>query len=178
MLEPTIPFLTYKVARDRMQTGDVILWKGNSILGRLIRLWTPFNHASLIVRLEGYEGRDGERRYIMEALEGGIDLNLLSASIRGYDGEAWWFPLKSKYDSQRNFIREYALDNCTAKYDYNGLLSNALGRISPDAQRYICSEFILFAWADAGVLWLPEKVPRPGDIPNLGVTDWGVRIEV
>jgi hypothetical protein len=160
--------LPYKNIRNHVSTGDAILWKGNSLLARLIRLWTPFNHASLVLRFQRYDTLE-QRVFLVEALETGLELRLLSKRLEHYDGEAFWFHIDMT-EEQRTKILDFALTKCASgiPYDYESLFKNMLGRVSADAARYFCSEFVFDAWVNAGVTQYPPSgvAPRPGDIPK------------
>ncbi len=154
----------YERARQRMATGDVILWKGNGLISRAIRLWTPFSHASLVLRLKEFKGLK-DRRFLLEALASGIELRLLSRRLNGYKGEAWWFPLLDEYQGKRAEIAAWALNQVGKGYDYGSLIRNMLGRVNADARSYFCSEFVFLAYKRAGIV-RGVKAPRPGDIPD------------
>ena len=147
-----------------MQSGDVVLWKGRGIISRLIRIWSEYSHASLVLRLKEFENLK-DRRFLLEALSSGIELRLLSRRLEEYSGEAWWFPLKSIYDRTgvRQEIATWALKQVGIKYDFDSLFRNALGRVSADAKQYFCSEFVYLAYKQAGLV-KRQKAPRPGDI--------------
>jgi uncharacterized protein YycO len=99
----------------------------------------------------------------------GLELRLLSKRLENYDGEAFWFHVEMTED-QRSQILDFALTNCASgiPYDYESLFKNMLGRVSADATRYFCSEFVFDAWVHAGVTSYPPSgsAPRPGDIPK------------
>ncbi len=163
-----IPLMKYSVARPHITTGDAILWKGNSIISRLIRFWTPYSHASLVIRLKISEGLQ-ERVFLVEALSTGLELRLLSKRLANYNGEAYWFHINTT-EKQRLSILEFALTKCASgiKYDFGSLVKNMLGRVSMDAHRYFCSEFVFHTWKQANLVTpFLTVAPRPGDLPGL-----------
>lgn len=168
MLDIDKPSIAYRSVRPHVVTGDAILWKGRSLVARMIRLWTPFNHASLVVRLQRYDTLE-QRVFLVEALASGLELRLLSKRLENYDGEAFWFHVEMT-EEQRSQILDFALTTCASgiPYDYESLFKNILGRVSADATKYFCSEFVFDAWVHAGVTYYPPSgsAPRPGDIPN------------
>ncbi len=154
-----------------MLTGTVILWQGNSLLSRAIRMFTRYSHASLVVRDLDPEKRD--RVWLVEALETGLELRLLSERIKGYNGRVFAFrPTGLDVLGRQERVKSFALDQCGRgiRYDYAGLFANILGRVSQDASRYFCSEFVATALEQAGInriaSFRDERAARPGDIPD------------
>lgn len=169
----------YTQARERIRTGDCILWRSKGFMPSLIRLWSPYTHASLVVRLEQYEGLN-HRVFLVEALPQGLTLTLLSQRLAQTEGGAWLFQPEGLGDEQMTQLRVSALLHVAqqVKYDFKGLFANMLGRVSMDAHQYFCSEHVWHEWDLAGVL-KPDvltplgyrqhergKAPRPGDIPR------------
>lgn len=159
-----IPVLAYSDVRRSLGTGHVILWQGDGLLSRAIRIFSEYSHASLVVALFDEAGQRN-RLYLVEALETGLELRHLSKRLAGYAGRVrvWMPPLRVM---QQSIIQQWALDRCAdaIRYDYGGLFANILGRVSRDARRYICSEFVWDALITAGVVERTPKAPRPGDI--------------
>jgi hypothetical protein len=165
---------TYTEISKEIQTGDCVMWRSHRLLGRAIRIWSPgYNHASLVLRLPEYEGR--LRRYQLEALEHGIVLTLLSRSIEEYDGEVFWLPLREIPDQTRRRIGEWAVAQVGTPYDYESLFAQMFGRVSVDARRFFCSEFVFLAYRHVEIV--PDgRAPKPSDIPALGV--FGEMVEI
>ena len=67
----------YHSVKAQIQTGDLLMWSSNGIVGKAIRWRTlsEFSHASLAIRLAEYEGAEG-RRFTTEALADGVVLNI------------------------------------------------------------------------------------------------------
>ena len=166
--------ICYESVREKMASGDVILWKGNGLISWLIRRFTEFSHASLVLRLKEFRGLK-DRRFLVEALGSGVDLRLLSRRLRGYDGEAWWFPLKSEYREKRSAIVAWALNQVGKPYDYGSLFKNILGRVNEDVNAYFCSELVFSSFKHAGLV-CGVKAPRPGDIARWKCLGEPVRI--
>ncbi len=161
----------YNSVRDLMQTGDLILWRSHSLLGILIREFSkaPVNHASLIMRIEPYEGSEG-RRFIAEALEHGIVLNLLSKRLTDTDGEAWWYPLNDEWAKKRQEIGERGLKYMGTPYDYDALLKLAMTKVKAQTDEMVCSEFYFES------LGLTGNIPTPGELPSLGIFKEPVKV--
>ena len=164
--------MTYEEMRPKIHTGHAIVWKGKGIISSLIMKWSPFSHASLVVRLNEY--KELKRRvFLVEALAGGLEFRLLSERLKE-GGEAYWLPTDMTL-KEMSKSREHALLECAKgiKYDYGSIFKNMFGRVSSDARQYFCSEFVWLNWVYAGYVRTDEKIliaPRPGDLPtNIGV---------
>jgi len=159
----TVP---YKVAREQMETGDAILWKGTGLLSRAIRLFSEFSHVSLVVKFN-HEGLKN-RRFLFEAVGSGLVPRLLSERVADHKGEVYWLPTKME-DWQRKIIKVYALESAAKgiKYDFKSLFLNAFGYVDADAKRMLCSEWCYFSWLKAKYVLPLKKTPRPGDIPHI-----------
>lgn len=177
--------INYTAVKDRMKTGDPLLWISNSVIGWLIRLkkaeppparhpelppdFNP-NHVSSVIRLAEFEGLE-RRRFCLEALEHGYVLNLLSRRLAEFDGEVWWFPLGAEWDIRRTEIGERILSYVGIKYDYGSLFKNLLGHVSSDARRLFCSEAFYMSLGFTG------KAPRPNELPSMNIFGSGERIK-
>lgn len=157
---------TYESIRPQLKTGHVVLWQGNGLISRLIRLRSRFSHASLVVRLE-MDGL-GERLWLVEALAEGVVLRILSKRLASYDGKAFILQPAAS-DGERRAILDFAMTTCGCgvRYDYRSLLRNILGRVSTDASRYFCSELVFDAYRHAQP-WrgATTTAPTPGDLPQ------------
>lgn len=162
----------YLKVKDQMDTGDLIQWKSNSLIGALIRWKTNanVNHSGLVLRLQEYEGLKG-RRFTTESLEHGVVLNLLSRRLEAFDGEVWWLPLKDEYArAMRQAVGERALEMIGKPYDYGSIVRQIFGRVSADARALFCSEHCFLAYGLTGT------APTPADMPGLGIFKEGVQI--
>lgn len=154
----------YEQIKDRMKTGDLLQWRSNSLVGGLIRWRTGsiFNHSSLVLRLQEYEGAE-HRRYTTEALEHGTVLNFLSRRLEKYDGEVWWCPLKDEWESRRQEIGERALSLIGIPYDYKSLIKQIIGKVSAEATSLFCSEYCYLSYGLTGT------APTPADMLDLKI---------
>jgi hypothetical protein len=167
----------YQAVHKRIETGDCILWKSNTIIGKLIRMWSPrFNHVSLALHLTQHECLE-DRRWMLEALEHGITLTLLSRRLMDFKGEAWLLPVRKEFAHHRPFVASWALNNIGVRYDYKSLFQNMLGHVSAEAKSFFCSEFYYMAWCDAMRTDFGfNHAPRPSDVHRMGIFDNPVRI--
>jgi len=154
----------YKTIQNEIHSGDLIEWKSNNLVGRLIRLFTKkdVNHTSLCIRLQDCENYEKPHRFILEANARGIELHLLSKSIEGYNGRAYYYRLKPEHDAVREGIVQWALIQVGTKYDYKSLFKNILGSVNADAKRFFCSEFAYLAYRQVSIV-NDGKSPRPGE---------------
>lgn len=96
------PDQSYTDARAAIHDGDVLMYRGRSLVSRLIRFVTrsPYSHAGLAVWWNS-------RLMVMEAVGKGVVVTTLSANIRGYHGHLEWFaPLDPiSPEDQKRMIR-------------------------------------------------------------------------
>ena len=156
---------TYLSIREEMKTGDLLQFRGHSLISRLIEWRTgKYSHSSLVLRLSEYEGLE-RRRFTMSAEPGGVMLFPLSRYLEGYDGEVWWFPLKSEWNENRQRIGENAAFFAGVKYDFPSLFKQLLVKVSSSSRRLFCSELCFICYGFTG------KAPNPSDMPKLGIFD-------
>jgi len=153
----------YEECKDAMRTGDILLWRSNSLLGAIIRMKTggDENHASMIIRLQEYEGRE-QRRYHTEAMENGVCPNLLSARVKGFDGKVWWLPLKDEYEGRRAEIGARLTEVWGKPYDYGSLFWQLVGKVSVETRRMFCSEVVDYAMGHTGEAANPHELLSRG----------------
>ena len=167
--------MKYSIVKPEIYTGDVILWKGTGIVSQTIRLFSGgYSHASLVLRLDEFEGLK-DRRFVLEAVHSGVGLNLLSNAMHDH-GEAYLYQMKDEYTDKRNAIACWALGRVGTPYDFGGVFRNLFGYISADVKRLFCSEFVYLAYKEAGIL-NEQTAPRPGDITRWGCFKNPVRID-
>lgn len=160
--------MIYQALRQDIKSGDCILWQGNGLLSRLIMLYGGYSHASLVVRLDEYDGLK-DRIFLVEALPSGLELRLASKRIEEYNGCAFHFRPDGITDKQRETAACIALDACAKgiKYDFGSLIRNALARVNINVRTFFCSEFVWWVWEGIGLVERRKTAPRPGDLPRL-----------
>lgn len=168
----------YLGVQHLIDTGDLVEWCGDALVARTIRYFTGknANHSSLVVRLP-YEGN--ERRFIVEAVSTGLEFHLLSKQLEKADGTAMWYRLRPSWDSIRPKIGEWAFNKLAENsgYDYASLFRQITGRVSLDAQKYFCSEFVQAAYVEHGIVKCEDGLAlRPGDFAPLGIFSAQARI--
>jgi len=166
----------YKLYRPQMRSGDLIEWGSATAIGSMIRLFTRkhVNHSSLLLNLDHFSGLK-DRRFVLEALEHGVELNLLSKRLKEFKGWVYWSALKPEYNDRRDAIASWALNRVGTEYDYSSLFANMFGAVSQDAKDFFCSEYYHMALASEGIL-PGGKAARPGGFESFGVHEKAVRI--
>lgn len=172
----------YHRFQQKMRTGDLLSWSSDSALGWLIRKFTQsdINHSGMVIRFQDYEEKHGaSRRFTLEALGPGVELNVLSRRLENFKGRVYWHALKEEYDDKRPLLGAAALQFAGVKYDYRSLLKNVFGRVSAEAARLFCSEYVYVTFDKCQfspncedtklLIQLAEgKAPVPADMPKLG----------
>lgn len=159
----------YEKIRASLDTGAVLLWRDDSFISRAIRFFSSgsnwrasFSHASLVVR-------GGDRVLTVEALVRGVQPTYLSERLGAYSGEVYALIPKVDEDHKK-CIQIFAEEACCRNkgYDFDGLFSNIFSRVSTEASRFFCSEFVYQTLAACGVT-SPRNdnlAPRPADLPE------------
>ena len=179
----------YEKVRPLIKSGDAITWRGKGFVSWAISFWSYRTHASLVVRPPDYE-QFKDRRFLLEAWEGEVNLRFLSYRIDEYDGQAWWHQLKPELEPFREAIGRYAISQLGKKYDYTSLFANMFGRVSADTRKYFCSELVgdVYRKTIPNKIWItipPNEAVgrllrglalRPGGIASLPIYKPEVRI--
>lgn len=161
--------IDYAEVRDQIQNGDIVLFRGKSLVSRFI-CWatgSKYSHAGIV-------GWWHNHLMVIEAVSRGVVATRLSFVVNGYPGSAeLWTTDRSV---ERAEIVRAAQLLLGRNYSMTKLF--ALGRriiygtnkgVDPDdsPNGFLCSEFVSRVWR-AGGLDLKEGVPdrftKPGDI--------------
>jgi len=151
----------YDAIKDQLQTGDIIEFRGTSIISKAIREMTGFdtNHSALVVVMQSpYTGV--KRRYMYEAISNGVDPNYISTILARYDGTAYWYPLRDENISRIPEVEERAFEYLGVGYDYKGLIENIFGHLHLNTHALFCSEFVQLCWGgtEQDTAWWPGEV--------------------
>ena len=157
----------YEQHRPKMGSGDIVAFQGNDVGAWLIRFGTGslYSHVGLVIRVSAV---DVDRVFIAESVLGaGVVLVPLSRKLETYRGKAWWLPLKirefsltedSEAKRKINEVHKWAMQELGKPYDLKlirSLLRYLLRRLiqpTSDAERYICSEFVVAGLKNCGLL--------------------------
>jgi hypothetical protein len=165
--------LYYKY-REQMRTGDSLLYKTDGKIPSMIRWFTEFNHAGLVLHFEDNFNNSMpescDRVWTFEAGASGVKSVYLSDKLGDTHGKVYWYPLKDEFSyAQRMLVSEYASMQRGTKYDFSSLFRNILGRVSANAREFFCSELNYLAYVYARMIPEIDKAPRPGDIPKFNI---------
>ena len=161
----------YKEIQSEIQSGDMLEFGGTAGLAKIIQWRTGYdvNHSALCIKLKDYkEWKDEPRRFVLEAVAGGIDLNIISEELEKFDGHCYYYKLKSKYDYLRESIEAEALELVSRKYNYKGLVKNILGRTSVSLNNLFCSEYVYVVLNKVGIIQ-DSKAPVPGGLTKYNI---------
>lgn len=168
--------LSYKQARCFMHTGDLLSWRSSTLLGAGIRFFTNghVNHSSCVVDIREY-GKG--RKFCLEALEGGIELQCISKRLQEFKGKVYWHKLREEYTDYRDAIGIAAFSRIGIEYDYTSIFKQLIGRVSINAKKLFCSEFVYLNMLDAKLPgtydWVVAPSPQVLFISNMY---WGAPV--
>ena len=164
----------YNYFRDAIQTGDIIEFRAGTYLGESIRYFTgrDVNHSALVIKAEPGTLFPTSRIVLLEALNHGIEPSYLSTrvdeTLKWKNSAVFWIPLRDKFNDVKNQIALSAIDEYMLrkpKYDYVSLFQLVVKKVSVQASKYFCSEYVHKKHAQFGVL--PKEslkiALRPGD---------------
>lgn len=166
---------TYDEIRPSLNSGDYVLYKGDAWYSHIIRAWSDYSHAAMIVRFEEFsELRD--RLFIAEmvwdgASRGRMRLGLLSDNLENaYIVKV----MKTEPEVHKFTVLTLAILAQDPAYDAENLFGQSVRKfIGPAARmdqadnKMICSELVFNLHADVRGLPIPRKTPRPGELPRL-----------
>lgn len=189
MAENEAVLSVYLKRRPEIKTGDLVEFASESVLAKAIRFFTKkdVNHSGLLIAPPDFCGLK-DRRIILESLELGIEPNYLSeriVEVARKGGRIWWSPLKATYDGERERVGKWAIDTFVIKkprYDYGSLFGQVFSRVSVEAHRFFCSEWVQRCYLESPVLarvivakW-GDRAARPGDFAELGIHEERVQL--
>lgn len=129
--------MRYAEVRDSIQSGDLLAWRGESLISRLIRHWTasPWSHVGVAWRFRG-------RLFVLEAREGrGVTIRAASHALPFHHintGVKW-----------TDAAEALALAQLGKPYSYSDFVRAGLGLKLNDPTGDICSEYAAFVIAAA-----------------------------
>lgn len=110
----------YEDVRGEIRDGDILLYKGQTVVSRLIEFFTrsEYSHA-------GIAAWWNERLMVVEATHKGVFVDTLRRSIGRYNGDVEWWSCKKeiKIDQPaRNQMVKYAQKLLGSEFAFGGLL--------------------------------------------------------
>lgn len=150
--------MNYFECQPYITTGDWIETASDAPVGRKIRdvIGRDVNHSALVIRFTEYEGV-ASRRFVIEALGKGLELNLLSDLVKD-NTFSYWYQLKPEYNHLRAKIGEIMLKEYSdrrgrkKKYDLWDMVKNAWRRVRLDPSAWFCTEWCQWVNGEAGIL--------------------------
>lgn len=166
----------YNFHRDRMKTGDVIAFGGKGRVSNLIKWATrsDYSHVGMVVRADIGNGF-GDSVFIIESssmvltpdvvhkqIMKGVQMHFLSKRLYGYNGNAWYLPLReeiepSALEKMTAWLRKK--HNVKTSYDYAQAIGAGIDIFDqlglenePDFSALFCSELVTLALQVAGVV--------------------------
>ena len=130
--------MRYDEARSSIRSGDLLAWRGEGFVGRLIRHWTgaSWSHVGIAWRFRG-------RVFVLEAREGsGVGLRAVSNCLP-FDhigADSHW----------SEDVESFALEHLGKPYSYPDFVRAGLG-LRPGFEGEICSEYAAKVLRQAGV---------------------------
>jgi hypothetical protein len=110
----------------------------------------------------------------MEALNYGLELNVMSARLKKYKGDVYWYSLKDEFNKYRDEIASICLlaEGRTEelRYDYLSIVRQLYRKVSVDVEKHsFCSEFCQWVLQEAHVMEKQKTALRPGEFDKLGI---------
>lgn len=149
----------YAEARAEIQSGDLLAWRGESCLGRLVRHWTGsrWSHVGVAWRFRG-------RLFVLDARHGaGVGLRAVSNVPKPFD----WIKTGVDWSDKAESV---ALSHLGKPYSYEDFFRAALMVPPGDPWGDICSEYAGRVLAAVNPKWrlLVEfgRTTSPGSLVN------------
>ena len=168
--------MKYQEIRSNIQVGDVVLYEGDSLIDRTIRLvefWKKqdyrFSHTALV-----YKTQDGCHLNVMtiEEVGKGLEEIRLSEAIKQH-GKVYLLSMNCTPEQQASvyYISEVLLRE-HPPYDYFASIQVLFRQIILDTGKFNCSELVWFALRSANRVgaktnWNGREIaPTPGEFPS------------
>lgn len=110
----------------------IAFFKGNTLIGRMIRFWTrsQYSHTEILL----YDYQDGTYDCLSADYIDGVRINRLSISLDEWDIIDIDFPISK--------VHEWYSRNYGKGYDYLGLLGFVISPLKENKNRWFCSEIV------------------------------------
>lgn len=160
----------YSFLRDSLETGDIILFSGNSFISHLIRMATrsDYSHVGMVLKFNGYDSvflwESTKLSNVGDILSGkkknGVQITLLSERIENYNGSCVLRRLASPSftSAQIDSLNQLRRELRNRPYERNkkelilSLYDNAGGKNEEDLSSVFCSELVAEAYQRLGLI--------------------------
>lgn len=151
--------LSYQEVRQQMKSGDVLLYRGEDIKSRFIRLFfkSPYTHAGIVAWWNN-------RLMVLEAVEKGVIATPLSENLGRHAGGVDYFVYtETLSDDKRATMVQFAQMQLGKDYNLWALLVSGMrvvlglslkdknGDFRRAAGMYFCSQYVSDIYAQAGI---------------------------
>lgn len=170
----------YKNLRNKLKTGDIILFSHNSLLGNLIKgiSNTIYSHCAVVIKINKKLfllqcDTDDEYDYLSKKFKNGVQLVSLDKIIRNNKKVIFsYLELKGKVNKKKiiNFIKK------TYNYEFElnpiNVILNFLGFKASKKNKKMCSEYLSYFLCKVGILKknIHSKI-LPGYFANKNITN-------
>ena len=141
----------YEKIRPAISPGDLIAFHGVGVVSRGIAIYeyfrtrTPIQDCITHVAIASSGPDILDRKLMIEADEGEVNPRSISATLKSYNGRAYWYPLKDELKVLRPTFDLCCWEQVGIKYDFTNLFKNLTGNVSLDIRRFFCSELAQFS---------------------------------
>lgn len=150
-----VPKVHYDNARAEFQDGDVLLFRGQATLSRIIQSVTgsEYSHSGLVGLWSGTV-------MVLEAKPAGVVASRLSQVVKRYEGRVEWFGVAKGHEPDRSAVVAAAREELGKAYGWGTLfwiLGHRLAGTRPKpggeypTTTLQCAEFVSRAWRHGGV---------------------------
>lgn len=131
--------MKYKIARQQIQSGDVLVWSGSSVFSKIIKWWTKSEYTHV-----GFSWKANGRLFVIESMDGkGVRIFPLSRKI-----PFSWIKTNVFWTDE---IAELTFKHLGDKYSWMGCVRAGLGIQTKKDKRWQCAEFAAYILRKAGL---------------------------
>lgn len=159
---PAGPRLEYSDVRDDIQDADVMMFRGEELVSRVIKAGahSAYSHAGLVVWWH-------RRAMLLDARRAGVGATPLSVGIHGYRGVVDWYRIRPEHRARADVMKiiEEAQRNLGLPYAGDDLVRAALNEVAgldlpPDCERpeaLFCSQYVARCFRVGGLPLHPQR---------------------
>ena len=160
--EDSGPTLSYPEVRASIRDGDVLCFRGNASLSKLIMKLSggSFSHTAIAFWW-------GQSLMALQVEVPGVQVVPVSRAVGSYDGNVEWFALKEEYRTPERIdkLRQVAQNSLGDRYSVLDLflvgLHYAVGTQLPNPNRssleFICAHYVAHCYSTVGLDLAPNR---------------------